>query len=287
MASLIIAIYPLLILALTGIAIYTHQHLTSLSLPVSHILTILPVILPILTLLLTLSLPNLLSPSKPSSRSPPRSPFHSILPTLLTTFHLILTTTLATLLLSSGIPSPVRDCLLELKWKSLWTGHDAESIRKIQDMLNCCGFRTVKDMAWPFPSGPPGSGSGSESCVSRYPGRTEACKGPWGEAMGSGAGWDGAVVVVAGLVQILGLVLGKRFVDGWEGSVWGKLGRWLTAFMSGRGGEDVAFDRGEGSRPLLTGGGSGYVEQEEPEGREGDDDGEEGYRYGTGLERQV
>ncbi|KAK4444436.1 hypothetical protein QBC34DRAFT_474909 [Podospora aff. communis PSN243] len=284
MASWMIALFPLLILALTGIAIYAHNNIHNLSLPIPSTLTILPILLPLLTLLLPLLLPRLLpkpNPHSPSNTSKPRpSPLSNLLPILTT----ILTTALATLLLSPSTPTPLRDCLLETKWKSLWQSHSASSIRAIQDALDCCGFRTTKDMAWPFPSGPPGSGSGAETCVMRYPGRTQACREPWAAAMQSGAGWDAGVVIVVGVVQVLGLVYGRGVVgeEGWEGSVWGRLGRWVGSVVFGDG-RRGGGDRGEGARPLLEG---GRVEDVEEDG-EGDVAREEGFRYGgAGADRR-
>ena len=48
-------------------------------------------------------------------------------------------------------------CPLEQEWKGMFKRHDAEGIRAIQDALNCCGFKSVVDMPYPFPSGEKGS----------------------------------------------------------------------------------------------------------------------------------
>ena len=48
------------------------------------------------------------------------------------------------------------------------------AIRAIQDALECCGLRSLRDDAWPFP----GDGRGAGACVEMY-GRTRACEGPW------------------------------------------------------------------------------------------------------------
>ncbi|KAK0639165.1 hypothetical protein B0T16DRAFT_497305 [Cercophora newfieldiana] len=208
MSSWIIALYPLIIIALAGVAIYEHTKTTTLSLPVSPILTILTIALPLLAAIHAIYQPSLLRAASAKTAST----LQNLLPTLLQAIQLILTTVLATLLTSDAVPSPLRECLLETRWKQFWTSHDAESIRRIQDALNCCGFRTVKHMAWPFPSGPPGGGGSEESCAVRF-GRTVACREPWQSAMQGAGGWDAAVVVAVGLLQVLSWVMGRRFAE--------------------------------------------------------------------------
>ncbi|KAK0751373.1 hypothetical protein B0T18DRAFT_485975 [Schizothecium vesticola] len=208
MSSWIIALYPVLILALAGVAFYEHQKSVSLSLPVSPVLTVLTILLPLLAALHAFFHPSLLA----LSRATAASPIQKLLPTLLQALQLILTTILATLLASDAIPSPVRDCLLETRWKGFWTGHDADSIRRVQDALNCCGFNSMKDRAWPFPHGAPEDGAG-ENCAEKF-GRTVACREPWKRAMQGGAGLDGAVVVAVGLLQVLSWVMGRRWAKG-------------------------------------------------------------------------
>lgn len=156
--------------------------------------------------------------------------------------QLIVTTAIASFLASDASPSPVRDCLLEGKWKKLWTDHDGETIRAIQDALGCCGFRSVKDMAWPFPRGRPGEGG--ETCAVKY-GRTLACREPWQQAMGSAAGGDLAVVICVGLLQILGWLLMKTFGDRMRDSV---LWRIVERFL---GSDERVVDEEERVRPLL------------------------------------
>ncbi|KAK0705587.1 hypothetical protein B0H67DRAFT_558161 [Lasiosphaeris hirsuta] len=187
------SVYILVLLALTGVAIYAHIKTTSLSLPTSPLLTLLPALLPAISLLTTL--PRLTN---------------ALLPWALQTLQLLLTTILATLLLS-----PTPPCTLETKWRAFWTSHDATKIRAIQDALDCCGFRSVKDMAWPFPSK-----EGGVACAARF-GRTEACAGPWEAAMRGEKGTLAGVVLVVGVVQIVYIVAARM---GRREGVWGLLG---------------------------------------------------------------
>jgi len=48
---------------------------------------------------------------------------------------------------------------------------DSQGIRAIQEALQCCGFGSTKDMAWPFP----GQGRGAGECVARAEGAVGRC----------------------------------------------------------------------------------------------------------------
>lgn len=67
-------------------------------------------------------------------------------------FQGVATIVLATLLFSYIPSSDARDCLLSTLWQRIFSSHDAQTIRRIQDAFNCCGFNTVRDRAWPFPN---------------------------------------------------------------------------------------------------------------------------------------
>ncbi|KAK7948153.1 uncharacterized protein PG986_009039 [Apiospora aurea] len=45
------------------------------------------------------------------------------------------------------------DCNMQSTWKRLWMAHDGRSIETIQNAFGCCGFNSVRDMAWPSPGG--------------------------------------------------------------------------------------------------------------------------------------
>ncbi|KAK3343652.1 hypothetical protein B0T25DRAFT_521762 [Lasiosphaeria hispida] len=220
-------LYILMVLALTSVAIYTHVKTKTLSLPISPLLTVLPIFLPTLSLLTTL--PRLTS---------------TLFPWALQAAQLVLTTILSTLLLS-----PVPLCILETKWRSFWTSHDAQSIRAIQDALDCCGFRSVKDMAWPFPSKE--GGDDVVACAARF-GRSEACSGPWEAALRGEMGGLAGVVLVVGVLQVVAL-LAARMSGHSRGGAWGFLGR-VFAAEGGRPGREGR------RRPLL--GAVGDVEEE-------------------------
>ncbi|KAK4213616.1 hypothetical protein QBC37DRAFT_170599 [Rhypophila decipiens] len=240
MAGWLILLYLLVIAGLFGVAIYEHTTASSLFLPVSSTLTVLTILLPVLSLFNTIYHHQSSSPSSSSAQSsPPLSlpppgngssssssltttkqstkPAAKItLPGTLQFTQAALTIfLLATFLSLSSTPSgsgsgEVMECLLSSKWKSLWTSHNADAIRKIQDQLVCCGFRSVKDMAWPFPSGnPEGDGKKHVDCVARY-GRHEPCLKGWEGELSSLVGGEIGVLVFTGLVQFVGWYFAGR-----------------------------------------------------------------------------
>lgn len=70
---------------------------------------------------------------------------------------------------------------------------DSQAIRAIQDALECCGFNSVKDRAYPF--GQP------STCAETY-GRSESCRDKWKGVMQTSAGVDFGVVIAVGLLQV-------------------------------------------------------------------------------------
>ncbi|KAK4178778.1 hypothetical protein QBC36DRAFT_208510 [Triangularia setosa] len=270
--ALMLALYVLLIISLTGLVIYEHHTSTSLSLPLSPVLTAFTILLPLFSLLSTS-----LTSFPPRNRTP-------LLPILSNLFQLLLTIILSTLY-GSSLTSPFTPCALQTTWQQFWTSHDATSIRKIQDSLSCCGFKSTKDMAWPFPSG--GSNGDVGSCEKQF-GRHIPCAGVWEGQLNKTAGVELGVVILVGVVQILSLVAfrGQRRGRAGKNNKGEWLGRVVEIFTGPRGGGD---DEQGARRPLLTGGrrsdryiaaardGHGGVEQE---GGHHEDDSEDEHANG-------
>jgi hypothetical protein len=179
-----------------------HFHSGSLSLPISPVVSALAVILPIISFVNAFIYPTLLRYAQSSNFLAKISPY------IFQGLQTILTTILATLLADTAIPTETMDCLLETKWKEMFINHDSASIKRIQDMLNCCGFNSVKDRAYPFPDLKP------STCSATY-GRTTACKEPWREALQNISKIDFAVVLAVGVIQIIGLLLMKEGTNWW------------------------------------------------------------------------
>lgn len=84
---------------------------------------------------------------------------------------------LATLAITYFVPEDILSCRLETQWQKMWRTKDARSIRTVQDRLQCCGLRSQRDRAWPFPN----SGGGAEhSCPVVY-GYDRSCMVPWAQ----------------------------------------------------------------------------------------------------------
>ncbi|EFX06396.1 tetraspanin tsp3 [Grosmannia clavigera kw1407] len=218
-SSLLALILPLVItFGILAVAIYEHVASLSLSLPIAPTLTAFTIALPVAAIANAIYL--ILSRQRRSQTSRTKSllwtsvQYGSVqlpsLPVVLQFLQGIITVATAAILIvnniaggspSSSSPSPTLRCALETTWQQLYSAHDAAALRRIQDALNCCGFNSVVDRAWPFPHG-----SGSTTCAQSY-GRTTACRVPWMQTVQRRAGVDLAVVVVVALFQVLTLVV--------------------------------------------------------------------------------
>ncbi|KAK3990758.1 hypothetical protein QBC44DRAFT_61308 [Cladorrhinum sp. PSN332] len=214
-------LYILVLLALSGVALYLYTLSNSLSLPISPTASILTALLPLI------------------------SPLATLFPEILNPIFSFLATILLTLDSSTLFNTP--PCLLETTWRGHYSSHDADKIRKIQDSLNCCGYRNVKDMAWPFPH----KGAPVSQCGEQF-GRTEGCMGKWGGELKRVSGGELGVVLAVVAVQVFVGVLNatRGGNDGWL--------KWLFARGVGGGREE--------RRGLLTG---GEVEDDEEVGNGG------------------
>lgn len=73
-----------------------------------------------------------------------------------------------------AVPSDMQSCAVETQWLRMFRNKDERAIRSIQTRLQCCGFNSVHDRAWPFPS----RGVGSDACE-RTQGYHVACGPGW------------------------------------------------------------------------------------------------------------
>ena len=154
---------------------------TTLYLPLPISLSATTTILPILTPIL-LFLARFLSNQSTTGANTPtfRNRFiTSVISYLLT----ILPSGLATLALTYLFAPDLLVCQLNNQWQSYYHNKDSRAIRAIQDSLHCCGFRSVKDRAWPFKD----RTHDDDACVEQI-GYARACLGPW-EQEDKGAAW--------------------------------------------------------------------------------------------------
>ncbi|KAL8934320.1 MAG: hypothetical protein Q9216_005969 [Gyalolechia sp. 2 TL-2023] len=108
-------------------------------------------------------------------------------------------TVIATLAITQMMPSDVTTCGLSQRWQSLWSTHNAEAIKRIQDAHNCCGFKTKKDRAWPF-----AGDHGADKCSIMYA-REQNCLSGWRRDQQINAGL--VLLVAIGTFLIKGGVL--------------------------------------------------------------------------------
>ena len=87
---------------------------------------------------------------------------------------IIYETAIATLALTHMAPPSELVCGLERQWGALFSIKNADAIQRIQDQLQCCGFRNVQDRAWPFPD----RSHTARACVEAF-GRNTGCLGGW------------------------------------------------------------------------------------------------------------
>ncbi|KUI60662.1 hypothetical protein VP1G_07884 [Cytospora mali] len=249
--------FPVLILALMGVSIYEHINTVTLSLPLSPVLTFLTILLPVFAAVNAFALPYLTR----KSSHPPKSLLNPTHPAVIQVLQGILTTVFATLYATHIAPGESGTCELSTIWQRLFRGKDVKSIRAIQDAFECCGFRSVKDMAWPFPPA-------DVPCTVRFD-RSVSCQGPWTSALQRNAGVEFGVVIAVGLLQIVSCVLARHYGGRFQAFSW----RDLFGQGSRRTGNGSSS-----ARPLLTGRESHEEVVDEEIGGAGD---ENGHRYGA------
>ncbi|MCJ1398199.1 hypothetical protein MMC11_001396 [Xylographa trunciseda] len=166
---------PALVLGVLAMVATIDAH--NVFLPTSTWTHILAIILPVLTYATLFAITRISSPStlRLTSKASLSSRLRSAVPSRETaiTVLFILDTVLITLA-SSALATPTLTCGLESRWRQLFVAKDEGTIRTIQERLECCGFRSVKDKAWPFPA----KGVGVQACVERF-GWERPCEGVW------------------------------------------------------------------------------------------------------------
>ncbi|KKY30622.1 putative tetraspanin tsp3 [Diaporthe ampelina] len=225
--------YLVLILALMGVALYEHTNSVTLSLPLSQVLTFLTILLPLLAAANATALPYML---REKARAPGRLLVKLAHPAVTQGLQGILTVVLATLYTTYIVPGTTRDCGLSNAWEHLFRVKDVQSVKAIQDTFECCGFRSVRDMAWPFPPV-------DIACAQLFD-RALSCQEPWTSAHQRTAGVELGIVVIVAILQIVSLVFPQQFAARFQESSWRR-------FFGGR--RPFGSDSGPSpSRPLIT-----------------------------------
>lgn len=203
--SIVTVFSVIYLIGLTVIACYAHYNIQRLSLPIPTALSGLAILLPALHGVLidrlthltskptSSSSPSITRPRRSSTASYPsprlrRRRHHTTLTALTLILLTIISTVLATLAGTHIGPASALTCGLEDAWRALYRGGREPEVRRIQDAFDCCGFRSVYDMAWPFAKHDPDTGRTAPSTCARTYGRTRSCLAAWRAEEGLVAG---------------------------------------------------------------------------------------------------
>jgi hypothetical protein len=77
-------------------------------------------------------------------------------------------------LAGSDLRPRVQQCLLGDRWAGAFHAKNEGLIRALQEALQCCGLRSSRDRAWPFPD----RTHAADACVVRY-GYDRSCEALW------------------------------------------------------------------------------------------------------------
>ena len=108
----------------------------------------LPSYLPILNILLTI----LAVSTVPASRRLLSHSKKKVVVSLFPGGMSLVLVALFTLSLAYVMPSDMQSCAADCQWLRLFKNKNDIAIRIIQDRLRCCGYNSMRDRAWPFPS---------------------------------------------------------------------------------------------------------------------------------------
>ncbi|MCJ1423940.1 hypothetical protein MMC29_001825 [Sticta canariensis] len=108
------------------------------------------------------------------------------------------------------VPPDDLTCLLERNWSQLYSNKDDGAIKRIQEAHQCCGLKTVKDKAWPFPD----KNHNSDACVKLF-NRQKSCLGDWRQDEQIYAGLLLFVALMTFALKLLFLYLFTRKPNSW------------------------------------------------------------------------
>ncbi|MCJ1312933.1 hypothetical protein MMC25_006609 [Agyrium rufum] len=237
-------------------AAYTTSRTINFSLPIPVLAISLSILLPILTYP-SLRLTQALSVSVRSNARKPH-PLVILLTQLTPYILVVLQITLINLSLifsSSSSSAIIEECVLRSRWLALFRAKDVSSVRRIQDAMECCGFKSSRDMAWPFKD----REHDDRACEVAF-GRHVGCEERWRGEARKIAGFM-VLVGVVGVICVVFTVLDMRQI--WPG----------FSSSSSRRGDTAAIGAGtsDSNRPLhsrLLGAASDHDEQDDGEERD-------------------
>ncbi|PMD46428.1 hypothetical protein L207DRAFT_577289 [Hyaloscypha variabilis F] len=196
---------PILLLLLTGVAGFAYSQIKFLSLPIPQALALFTVVLPLLTGFSTQVVYSLIQRSSRNEQNVLALPLIAVIG-----FQLIYETVVATLALTHIIPPDALVCNLGDRWMKLYKADDGDAVRAIQDSFKCCGFKTVKDNAFPW---------GQPSPCPEIFHYTKSCLKAWRKAEQISAGLLLLVAIVVFILKVLS-VIALLSSSSWTESRW-------------------------------------------------------------------
>lgn len=207
---------PLVLLVLTALAGFVYSEISFLSLPIPKALALFTVVLPFISGISTQGVNDLIQRSSKRKQNQLTLPLIAIIG-----FQIIYETVVATLALTYVLPPSALECGLDRNWDKLFRARNGDGIRAIQDRFQCCGYRTIKDRAFPFQAVDPSTGKTVPSTCARDFGRSESCLAFWRRAEQSNAGWLLLIVVIVFILKSLQTVA-ILTRPSWLSSRWGR-----------------------------------------------------------------
>ena len=103
-----------------------------------------------------------------------------------------------------AIPSDIQTCAADTRWRRMFETKNEIAVRRIQSRLRCCGYNSLADRAWPFPS----KGVDARTCE-RTQGYYIACGGLWRQEQQ----WAAGMTALASLLNWLLMVSCRARLD--------------------------------------------------------------------------
>lgn len=135
-------------------------------------------------------------------------------------------TVIAQLSVTHMIPSSTLTCQLFERWETLFDNRDVDAVRRIQDAHQCCGFRTPRHMAWPWPDN-----QGADQCRRAYR-RNRSCLESWRHDQQINAGLLLLVAVASFSAKVGAFLSFQRFGNRQRGPCAERHAKTLTASCS-------------------------------------------------------
>jgi len=179
---------------------YAFYRIHSISLPIPQALGLFTVFLPLITGISSRGANGLIQRAAKNGQERLTIPLIAVI-----VFQLVYETVIATLALTYILPPSSLNCGLTEKWQQLYVRRNENAVKNIQNAFECCGFRTVKDRAWPF------TDQSTSPCAVTL-GRTKSCAGDWRKAEQVTASLFLSVAIVVIAITVWAIILSEPLI---------------------------------------------------------------------------